>query len=278
MNFKMKALVAAVALTASMSASAAMTNNASGDSSLILTLLDNTNNISATFDLGYSYSTFLPGAVAVPGFSESWDLASNADYAAAWTSFLGTADLAKSHWAVFAGDAAGTDTLAGSRGMIVTYAGGAVSSTNLLTTSQLKDQLAGMGSYIDANIVANDGTNANDNGNHNTAANGASWSISGASFAESPNAYGTTGKVKGAGLVTWGGFDQELSVVQLKQGSGLTGKETFAAYAVNGNPTQFKLTSNGLLTVSAVPEADTWAMLLAGLGLMGFIARRRTAA
>lgn len=30
--------------------------------------------------------------------------------------------------------------------------------------------------------------------------------------------------------------------------------------------------------VSAVPEADTWAMLLAGLGLMGFIARRRTQA
>ncbi len=26
----------------------------------------------------------------------------------------------------------------------------------------------------------------------------------------------------------------------------------------------------------AVPEADTWAMLLAGLGLMGFVARRRT--
>lgn len=29
--------------------------------------------------------------------------------------------------------------------------------------------------------------------------------------------------------------------------------------------------------VAAVPEADTWAMLLAGLGLVGFAARRRTA-
>ena len=29
--------------------------------------------------------------------------------------------------------------------------------------------------------------------------------------------------------------------------------------------------------VTAVPEADTWAMLLAGLGLVGFAARRRTA-
>lgn len=32
------------------------------------------------------------------------------------------------------------------------------------------------------------------------------------------------------------------------------------------------------LQISAVPEADSWAMLLAGLGLMGFIARRRTQA
>lgn len=31
----------------------------------------------------------------------------------------------------------------------------------------------------------------------------------------------------------------------------------------------------GLVQVSAVPEAQTWAMLMAGLGLVGFIARRR---
>lgn len=29
------------------------------------------------------------------------------------------------------------------------------------------------------------------------------------------------------------------------------------------------------MIVSAVPEAQTWAMLLAGLGLVGFVARRR---
>lgn len=35
------------------------------------------------------------------------------------------------------------------------------------------------------------------------------------------------------------------------------------------------LASTDVYTVSAVPEADTWAMLLAGLGLMGSVARRR---
>jgi MYXO-CTERM domain-containing protein len=33
---------------------------------------------------------------------------------------------------------------------------------------------------------------------------------------------------------------------------------------------------NFSLSVTAVPEADTWAMLLAGLGLVGFIGRRRS--
>jgi len=31
----------------------------------------------------------------------------------------------------------------------------------------------------------------------------------------------------------------------------------------------------GTLNVSAVPEPETWAMMLGGLGLMGFVARRR---
>ena len=37
----------------------------------------------------------------------------------------------------------------------------------------------------------------------------------------------------------------------------------------------FELTSAGQFTVAAVPEADTSAMMLAGLGLMGYVARRR---
>ena len=42
----------------------------------------------------------------------------------------------------------------------------------------------------------------------------------------------------------------------------------------------WSLGTNGVLTytnIAAVPEADTSAMMLAGLGLMGFVARRRRA-
>lgn len=37
----------------------------------------------------------------------------------------------------------------------------------------------------------------------------------------------------------------------------------------------WNITANTAHWVAAVPEADTWAMLLAGLGVLGFIARRR---
>lgn len=50
-------------------------------------------------------------------------------------------------------------------------------------------------------------------------------------------------------------------------------------FAVGGDADYWTLSSTGALTytVAAVPEADTYAMLLAGLGLVGFMARRRAA-
>ena len=263
MNFKMKAAVAAIALTASMSANAAMTNAASGDSSLILTLLDNTNNISATFDLGFSYSTFQAAAVTAPGTSYSWDLANNANYADAWTSFLGTASLPGSNWAVFAGDNLGSG--AGSRGLITTYASGST-----MTQSQLATAMGNFDSYINANNVI---------GNHAAVSDGSSSTIAGNAFAESASAYGTTRKINNQGtLVVMNGFDQSMDVVSLQYvGTNQLANASMTTYANGLGNAKFNMASNGVLTFAApVPEADSWAMLLAGLGLMGFIARRRT--
>ncbi len=55
---------------------------------------------------------------------------------------------------------------------------------------------------------------------------------------------------------------------------GLSAVGTTFTFAYGGtNPDQFYL---GGMTVTAVPEPETYAMFLAGLGLMGFMARRRS--
>lgn len=62
---------------------------------------------------------------------------------------------------------------------------------------------------------------------------------------------------------------QAAGLAQLSAG----GNSVFATTYVDGtNATHLKLFTTA---VAAVPEADTSAMMLAGLGLMGFIARRR---
>ncbi len=257
MNFKMKAVVAALALTASMSASAGMTMNSSGDSSLVLTLIDNTNNISATFDLGYSHSTFDRNA------NNSWSLSSG-DYQSAWDSFWATASAADTQWAVASGDNTGTGV--GVRSLFTTKVDTVV--TNIQTTP-FGTAMTNFDAYLSA---------ANNQGTHVTAANGASTATAGNAFAEFAGAYGTTGKYATAIGDTTGALDSNLMVWTVSSASGGMTNTTQGQYKTAGFSNYFNMSSNGTLTyVAAVPEADTWAMLLAGLGLMGFIARRRTA-
>ncbi len=261
MNFKMKAVVAALALTASMSASAAMDYTTTGSSSLILTLLDNTNNISMTADLGQNLNTFDLTSNA------SWDV-STGNYADAWATFWGTASASNVQWAVFAADSTGT--AAGDQRLLTTVA----SSWAAVSNSTLTQQMLAFDQYILAN---------NSLGNHPAVADGASTATSGNAFAEFSKAYGTLGKINGFGSDTTVALDTNNYLWTVTRSSTNNLSYSTAAQVSNSgfNP-YFNLSSNGALTYTAavaapVPEADTWAMLLAGLGLMGFIARRRTA-
>jgi hypothetical protein len=266
MNFKMKALVAAVALTASMSASAAMQNTNTGDSSLILTAYDTTNNISLTVDLGYTLNTFDLTSNA------SWDISAG-NYADAWTTFWGTAAAANVQWAVFAGDRTGGVT-AGDQRMLTTVAS---STWTNVANSVLANQMAAMDTYINANNALLT------NSNHSSVADGASTAISGAAWAETGTVYGISGKINVQGSDTMSVLGTNANIWTIaRSGSNNLIASTATKMSNNGFNPYFNLSSNGTLTytaaVAAVPEADSWAMLLAGLGLMGFIARRRTAA
>lgn len=100
---------------------------------------------------------------------------------------------------------------------------------------------------------------------------------------------GTTFFTKYLGVNTTAALDSDLGFYGVTRDQVVTtnaGKSAITQYMqgpANTTGDVWNLSSAGALTytaaaVAAVPEADTSAMFLAGLGLMGFVARRRTRA
>lgn len=267
MKFQYKALVAALALSAAtVPAQAAVTLASSGSSSLVLSLLDNANNISATFDLGYNYSNFSDLVTAANSGSFTWDLTTG-DYADAWSTFSSVANLSTAKWAIYAGDNTGSGV--GARGIISTY----VSGNKLTATQQLNTSLGNFDSYLNG---------ANALPSHSTTENGGSTAASGNAYAGRSVAYGTAGRINVSGHVSAGNFGDSLTVVQELGGASVAAPTTFSTLGnAQGNYT-FSISNAGALSfnvpaITPVPEADSYAMLLAGLGVVGLVARRRKA-
>ena len=274
MKFQLKALTAAAILAAALPAQAAIDTAALGNSSLILTAYDTVANISATFDLGKNYSdfnvfgaSFANSGVTNAGTSFSWNLASG-DYATAWSQFLTTATLPNIQYAVVAQDNTGAG--AGNRGLISTYS----SLPTIASNNPTSGQLGGIATNFDTFVGANTVGSAVLFENHSIVANGSSVANSGQPYA--PNYFGS-GKNGGLGPVAVGAIGSDLGVFQY-----ISEATTFVRTTpvVFGNSAKFNLANNGSLvysTVAAVPEADTWAMMMLGLGFMGFVARRKQA-
>ena len=270
MKFQLKALAAAAILAAALPAQAATTSAVSGNSSLILAVYDTTANISALFDLGQSYSdfnvagtSFANSGVTNPGTSFSWNLAAG-DYSTAWSLFNATATLPNIKYAVVAQDNTGSG--AGGRGLISTYSSFATNPT----TGQLGTIATNFDSYQLGNGLGSNVTYEN----HSVVANGGSVSSTGSSYA--PNYFGS-GKNFNLGPIAVGAIGGDLGVFQYTSAATTFVTPTLTVF---GNGAKFNLASNGSLvysTVAAVPEADTWAMMLLGLGFMGFVARRKQA-
>lgn len=254
MSFKLKSLVAAAVLTvAAIPAQAAIENGLAGNGSMTLTAVDFGSGIAASFDLGLNYLDFSGN---VNTTSQTWNL-STGDYAQAWTDFTAASVLANVKWFVAGNDNEGIG--ANTRGFVKTSNGVITNTTN--------SQLAQMNSTYDLSVAA-----WNLLGNHPVVANGASTSTD-------PNfGFGsltTSGKLRNSGSVVAGNIGDTLSIMEVRNAAGTQlANVTQTIFA----DSTFNLSANGTLIYAAVPEADTSAMLFAGLGLMGFIARRRTKA
>ena len=311
MKFK---LIALAAMLAAGSAQAAIdTGLTSGNGELLLNLkwkdtnlADGNQSVSAAFDLGITLNT----AVAnfnTAGFSQSWNLNS---FGSALATFTGATNLvlANAEMNVFALD--GTGTNPGDARILSTTSGinAAGSSVSLLASS-----IPSNGNFNDifGNVtVTNFLVAVNNSASHNSAVNGASnadatsgnaWFDNGTGMDKFANlsAFDSTNKFDGsyaAGTGVLAGKTKALPFYMLVASStDPFGKATMTPFGAdldgdgvvefdNNGATVGGMSEYGLwslqgstltYSVAAVPEAETYAMMLAGLGLVGFMVRRR---
>lgn len=284
MNFKLNALVAAALLSAAGSASAitATDNVSQGNAFLLLTVLD------ANFNagVGRSYTRSLEVAMndfgtqnrATGGFTTNVDLPTslNQNWAtgALWGTFtagMNAATISALKWDVTALDSFGTS---------------AADQKRILTTSDtnLQEQIANSTITTTSNTELNNATlNQDIYWNAAIAEMGAGTEIivedtASNAWAISVAVHGTNFSGKTPDFGTVGNVGDSMGFYYLTRSSSSNTAEALAvAYGNAAGASTFTLASNGALSFAAapVPEASTYGMMLAGLGLVGFMARRR---
>lgn len=258
MNRNLKfAIAAAIASLGVTGQAHALTNSGAGTSgSLFLYAFeDRTANSTATntaiFDLGLA-----------SGFdttsNQTFDLSANS----AWTSYIATiANPANIHWGVF-GVSNGTG---GAGGAIMTTLsvvpvsiGGAALNSSIANYNTEIGQVYGTAcTSCGFNVVT-----TNDLAS-------AKWDDNAGILPATLTAAGLGGSMDFFKYTSTGTKATQLS--------------TKTVYATGGDADYFTLSNSGVLTYTAVaaapvPEADSYAMMLAGLGLVGYMVRRRKAA
>lgn len=269
MKFTVKALALALALSAG---SAHADIELGSNSSLILTVYDKTTKVSSIFDLGFHYNDLVAGTVS----TTTWDLTSTADtsnFGAAWTSFLAGRSATATNWLwAVTGTSVNADTAL--NGLFITKA--AASTAPAFTNNNVTNAV---GVFEGALTAPN---RSNDVGTLVASTNGAGYSNSTMTqtVATQTSAFGTTGKFAGSTAVFAQTFaTTSADVYSMTYNPNNSGP--LPATVVKSADYSFLFNSaTGTLTLNvvAVPEADTYAMLLAGLSVMGFVARRRLAA
>ncbi|MBK1678957.1 PEP-CTERM sorting domain-containing protein [Rhodocyclus tenuis] len=268
MNFKLKMIAAAAAMVVAGGANATMDNFMSGNSSLAFIALDSVGTpISLMADLDFNVNSFNPTA----GTTIVWNFNTNSltvngvasastqtNWSGAYSSFASLAQSADTKWAVIAGDSLSSN-VSGDQRYLTTAAPGTTLAT---LRGQTKINLQG---WAAVDLLVN--------------ANNALQTDSNASTATSGQAYvGTNtsnGQFKWNNKFVGNAFASEGATASFYQLDTNNGTATNRALV-----TPFAGTfsyASGVLTyaVAAVPEPETYAMLLAGLGMLGFMARRR---
>ena len=312
---KLKLIALAAMLAAGSANAAIDTGLLSGNGELLLNLkwkdtnttTNGNTSASAAFDLGITMD-FAVSNFNTAGYTQSWDLSS---YGSALSTFLGTTDLvmANAEMNVFALD--GTGTNPGDTRIVSTTNGINSTGTALSLLAASIPANANFNNIFGNTTVTNFLVAVNNSASHDSAANGASnadatsgnaWFDNGTGMDKFANLSGfdSTNKFDGsyaAGTGVLSGQAKALPFYMVVASSNTpTDKATMTPFGAdlygdglvefdNNGADAGGMSEYGLWTLqgntltysvaAAVPEAETYAMMLAGLGLVGFMVRRR---
>jgi len=258
---KLKLAAAAALVAISGAANANIDNGAGGNGELFFNVWDA--NSSYTRDLNVTLDSFASAVNAAGAYLNQVSADS------LFSSFLATADLASVKWSISATD------INGDRRMLETY-------SVMPTGSAIK------GADVIRTLAGNVSIFVNDLNSESKLASTDSLiaAVGTKGYAGLNSKYGSTqGGLLGfdrTGSVANSSYESGLGLLRIEGKSFGTTKGIYTAYADSGNALRAFLDLNqgsatfGQLTIAApVPEPESYAMLLAGLGVMGAIARRR---
>ena len=297
MQMKMNVLVAAAAALLATGANASnvqqMTLGAGENSSLLFLAMDTTAQTSIVVDLSYNLLDFVPGAAkTAAGTTVVWDFNANSislngsavtttdtiGWDAAYNTFKNLADPSKVKWAVIAGDSFG-NTSVGNYQQYLT--------TGKPTTANINGQSLNFTNQMGA-LVNSVFSGVNNKGNCVAAVANTTCAFTAESGADTQYVAKTTlfGNGTWQGKLNWNSLSNNDATTYLNYLSSqqpTPGKPTIIQLD-NGQgeltTLHFDIASNKLTytVAAAVPEPSTYAMAIAGLALVGALARRRNKA
>jgi len=277
MSLRIKMIAAAVAMVASVGANADMNNISSGNSSLAFIALDSIGSpISVMMDLGVTMDSFLAQTGTVGKYE--WNFNTNTflvngvaqagsySWADNLASFNAVAQTAETKWGVIAGDSLSLS----SSSTPARYFSTSLAPMDTVDNQTLAN-LAGFSAqnnlYNANNLLQADGVIDGSTATSGQAYVGATFGTLG-NWANKTNLWSAFANV---------GATQSFYSLAAVPTLDAVGRPILAQVTTlkHGGADYFASFDDGVLTVAAVPEPETYAMLLAGLGLIGAIARRR---